>query len=279
MLDGIDVVLHGIVSDIQLEMMAEAVQVMELFKYYDTVSQLSMYIAGAGSASPLVIQDMVFQIVHQGLDELLGGFDILTLEASISVKTDIIRGLYYMENSEESEFISTTIENAETVKEAFITLLEHHTGKTANYYFPYLTSEENSYITKLYELHKTKSNLAVEDIAETNTSAVERCKLFLAKYPQTLLMDAVYTERYTPGISTDILFNRYQSQLSKLYPEALSQLSIEIIGLMCLSNVSNKNFGAEVKKKLSAIIPDQMEAAKMVVDIDNITMGLGLYGT
>lgn len=279
MLDGIDVVLHGIVSDLQLEMLAEAVQAMELFKYYDTVSQVSLYISGAGQQEPILIKDTVFAIVDQGLDELLGGFEILTLDADISCKTIILRGLYYMENSQESEFIANTIDNAESIKDAFITLLEHFTGSTADFFFPYLASEENSYITKLYELHKVKSDLAVEDIKVVNESAVDRCKVFLAKYPQTLLHEAIFIERFTPGVSSKILFNFYQPQLSQLYPLALNQLAIEIIGLMALSNALTKNFNAEVKKKLNAIIPDQFEAAKMVVLIDDITMELGLYAS
>lgn len=279
MLDGIDVILHGIVSDAQLEMLAEAVQAMELFKYYDTVSQLSLYIEGAGQDEPILIQDMVFSIVHQGLDDILRNFEILTLDAPISCKSDIIRGLYYMENSEESEFITTTVENAESAKDAFINLLEHHTGKTADYYFTYIAQDENSFVTKLYELHKKRSDLAVEDITIANESAVDRCRLFLARYPQTLLNEAIYIERYTPGISSDILFNKYRLQLSALYPHALKQLAIEIIGLMCLTNTLNKTFSVDVKKKLAAIVPDQIEAARMVVDIDDITMELGLYAT
>lgn len=279
MLDGIDVVLQGVVSDLQLEMLAEAVQAMELFKYYDTVSQLSLYISGAGQQEPILIKDTVFAIIDQGLDELLGGFEILTLDADISCKTTILRGLFYMENSDESEFVVDAIENAESTKDAFITLLEHFTGNTADFFFPYLASEENSYVSKLYELHKVKSDLAVEDIKVVNESAVDRCKTFLAKYPQTLLQEAIYIERFTPGVSSQILFNFYQPRLSQLYPLALEQLAIEIIGLMALSNVLTKSFNAEVKKKLNAIIPDQFEAAKMVVLIDDITMELGLYAS
>lgn len=279
MLDGIDVVLHGIVSDIQLEMLAEAVQAMELFKYYDTVSQLSLYISGAGQQEPIVIQDVCFGIVNQGLDEILGAFEILTLEADITCKTKIIRAIHYMENSEESEFITLTIDHSPTVKEAFITLLEYFTGEPADNFFPHIATEENSFVTKLYELHKPKADNAVEDIKPVNESAVERCKKFLAKYSHTLLQDAISVERFTPGISSNLLFDVYQERLSVLYPEALEQLSIEIIGLMCLSNVMTKNFNAEVKKKLNAIVPDQMDASKMIVYIDNITMELGLYAS
>lgn len=279
MLDDIDVVLDGIVSDLQLEMLTEAVQAMELFKFYDTVSQLSLYISGAGQVEPILIKDTVFAIIDQGLNELLGGFEILTLDADISCKTIIIRGLYYMENSEESEFIANVIDNSESVKDALITLLEHFTGSTADFFFPYIAGEENSFITKLYELHKVKADLAVEDIKIVNESAVERCKVFLNKYTQTLLHEAIYIERFTPGISSDILFNFYQSRLSQLYPMALNQLAIEIVGLMTLTNAMTKNFNVEVKKKLNAIIPDQIEAAKMVTVIDDITMELGLYAS
>lgn len=277
MLDGIDTLLNGIVSDVQLEMMAEAVQAMNLFKYYDTVSQLSLYLSGAGQQEPIMIQDIIFGIVEQGLDELLGGFEILTLDADIACKTKIIRGIYYMENSEESEFIVLTIDHATTVKEAFITLLEHFTGTPADEFFPHVASEENSFVTKLYELHKPKSELAVEDVKPVNESAVDRCKKFLAKYNHTLLQDAISVERFTPGISSLLLFEVYQERLSQLYPGALEQLAIEIIGLMCLSNVMTKNFNAEVKNKLNAIIPDQMEAAKMITVIDDVTMELGIY--
>lgn len=279
MLDGIDVVLNGVVSDTQLEMFAESVQAMELFKYYDTVSQLSLYISGCGQQEPVVIQQMVFEIVNQGLNELLAGFEILTLDAPIECKNNIIRGLYYMENTDQSDFVASTIENAESVKDAFITLLEHYTGQTADYYFTYLATEENSYVQKLYELHKTKSDLAVEDIKPVNESAVERCKKFMNMFPQTLLQEAVHIERFAPGTSTEILFNFYQPKLSQLFPHALDQLSVEIIGLMCLSNAMNKNFSAEVKKKLTAIVPDPMEAAKMVSKVDDVTMRLGLYAT
>ena len=142
-----------------------------------------------------------------------------------------------------------------------------------------ISDEENSYLTKLYELHKTRSNLAAEDIMPANESAVDRCRKFMAKYPQTLLQEAVFIERYTPGISNQLLFNVYNERLQQLYPHALEQLSVEIVGLMCLSNVLNKGFSAEVKKKLSDIIPDQGAAARMVIDIDNITMELGLYAS
>lgn len=277
MLGGIDEVLDGIVSEVQLEMLADSVRAMEMFKYYDTVSQLSLYIEGCANQDPIVIQDSIFAIVQQGLDELLGGFEILTLDAPIECKNDIIKGLYYMENTDQSEFVALTIENAESVKDAFITLLEYFTGKTADYYFTYLATEENSYVSKLYEVHKVKADLGVEDIKPVNESSVDRCKKFMGLYPQTLLHEAVQIERYTPGVSSMILFNHYQEKLSQLYPHALDQLSVEIIGLMCLSNVMNKNFNAEVKKKLAAIIPDQIEAAKMIVSIDDITMRLGLY--
>lgn len=279
MLDGIDVVLHGIVSDIQLEMLAEAVQAMELFKYYDTISQLSLYISGAGQQEPLVIQDVCFGIVNQGLDEILGAFEILTLDADITCKTKIIRAIHYMENSEESEFITLTIEHSPTVKEAFITMLEYFTGDPADNFFPHIATEENSFVTKLYELHKPKADIAVENIKPVNESAVERCKKFLSKYSHTLLQDAISVERFTPGISSKLLFDVYQERLSVLYPDALEQLSIEIIGLMCLTNAMTKNFNAEVKNKLNAIVPDQMDAAKMIVYIDNITMELGLYAS
>lgn len=279
MLDGIEVVLHGIISDTHLEMFTEAVQAMELFKYFDTVSQLSIYISGAGQQDPVMIQDICFGIVHEGLDELMGGFEILTLEAPMSCKTSILRGIHYMENSSESEFIVGTIDHASSVKDAFITLLGHFTGQDPDYFFPYLATEENSFITKLYELHKVKSDISVEDIKPVNESAVDRCKKFLAKYNHTLLKEAITVERFTPGISANILFDFYQPRLNQLYPHALEQLAVEIIGLMCLSNAMTKNFNAEVKNKLNAIIPDQMEAAKMVVVIDNITMELGLYAS
>ena len=269
--------LSGIISDVQIEMLDEAVAAMELFKYYDTMSQLSLYMEGAGQHEPILIQDMLFSIVSQGLDEILSNFEILTHGASIECKTIIVRGLFYMENAESSLHITDTIENAETSLDAFITLLEHYTGKPADYFFTYLSSSDNSFVTKLYELHKKRSDLLTENISKPNESAVERCRNFLARYPHTLLHDAIHIERYTPGVGTDILLSRYNEQLSNLYPHALKQLAIEIIGLMCLTNTLNKTFGADVKRKLAAIVPDPIEAARMVIDIDEITMELGLY--
>lgn len=279
MLDGLEDILSGIISDVQIEMLSEAVAAMELYKYYDTVSQLSLYISGAGQQEPILIQSMVFAIVNEGLNEILSNFEIMTLDADISCKTTIVRALFYMENSEESEFISEIVENSESVGDAFISLLGHFTGQLPDFFFPHISGQENSFVTKLYELHKKKSNLAVEDITQADESAVNRCRLFLSRYPQTLLQEAISIERYTPGVSADILFTKYQHRLSEFYPLALKQLAIEIIGLMCLTNTLNKTFNADVKKKLAAIIPDQIEAARMIVDIDDITMGLGLYAS
>lgn len=279
MLDGIDQVLDGVVSRVQLDMFEEAIQAMELFKFYDTVSQLSLYVSGCGQHEPILIQQMVYEIVNRGLDDLLNGFEILTIEAPMECKINIIKGLYYMENTDQSEIVTGNIENAESVKDAFINLLEFFTGKGADYYFPYISGDDNSYVAKLYEIHKVRVNLQVEDIKPVDESAVSRCRKFMEVYPQSLLHEAIQVERFTPGVSSQILFDFYQSRLNQLYPHALKQLAVEIVGLMCLTNALNRNFNAEVKKKLSAIIPDQMEAAKMVVDIDDITMRLDIYAS
>lgn len=269
--------LQGIISDTQMELLDDCLKAMSLYKYEITSTNILVFVEGAGQYEPIFIQDSIFDIVIDGLDEVLSLLQVSTIDCPIKVKKDIIRGLYYMENSDQSEFICNVIEGAESTTEAALELLSFFTGQIADTFFPYLSIPENGYIEKLYQLHKPIADLAVEDIMEVDKKVIERCKKFLEKYTHTLTHDAIYQEQYKPGISSDILFEKYNLKLSTFYPNALDQLAIEVVGLMCMSNVENKGFGMQVKKKLDAIIPDPIISARMVMIVDEITMRLGIY--
>lgn len=277
MIYDLDRKLSGIISDSQIELIEECLNTLALYRYDITASELQLFMEGCGQLESMLIQDTVMDIVRNGLQEVLNLLEIGVMDCQLWQMMDIVRGLYYMENTDQSSFIVDTIDNAESNKEALLELLAHFTGKSADYYFPFLDDFTSSYLNKLHEIHLPIANLAVEDISSVDVTVIDRCRKFLNKYSHTFISDAVNNEQIKPGISANLLFAKYNLQLSSLYPNALDQLAIEIVGLMCLTNTPNKTFGMDVKNMAKNIVPDQMVAAQMVTILDDITMRLGIY--
>lgn len=277
MIYDLDRKLTGIISDSQIELIDDCLTAMSLYNYDITASELQLFMENCGQLEAILIQDSVMDIVKRGLNEIFNLLEVGVMDCQLWHMKDIVRGLYYIENTDQSSFVVDVINNAESNKEALLELLAHFTGKSADYYFPFLDDYTTSYLNKLYEVHLPIANLEVEDIAEVDKSVIDRCRKFMDKYKHTLMADAVINEQIKPGVSTNLLFEKYNLQLSALYPNAIDQLAIEVVGLMCLSNMPNKSFGMEVKNKVKTIIPDQIVAARMVTILDDITMRLGIY--
>lgn len=276
MLYGLDNILRNFVPEERIELLDDGLYAIEQYKLFTVAGQISMLMEGAGQYDPITIMARFSDEIEQGLDSILFSFEIL-VEGGIKEKTAIVKGLYAIENTEQSDLLVDVIGNAETPNEALLHLLGHFTGKSPEWFFPHLTDASNAFITRLYETHKPIADLATEDVSPVDESVIGRCKKFMEKYNHTFLHDAIYEEQMKPGISDNLLFIKYQDKLSSLYPNALDQLAVEIVGLMAMTNVMNKNFGMSVKLKLNEIIPDKAVAARMVTMVDDVTMRLGIY--
>lgn len=260
----------------RIELLDNGLKAIEAYGLYTTAGQLSMYIEGAEAHDATTIALRVSDIIEEGLTEILNEFEIIVI-GSIKEKTRFVRGLREMEQTENSQFIIETITFAETHRAALIDMLAHFTGYGAEYYFPLVGGVSNAFIARLYEVHKARADLLVEDISAVDESVVARCKKFLEAHTHTFLHDAIYEQQYKPGISVPLILSAYRDRLQKLQDNALEQLAIEFVGLMCLTNTMNRNFGISVKDELTEVVEDMSVVARLVPLVDNVMMRLNIY--
>jgi len=259
MFDKLENCLNKWVSPERRESIMAGFVLLEKYGRDTTWSETSAYLEYATDDSLSVIIDTIEAKLNNGLDSVAIEHT-LVIDGSISLKTEVLEGVYLLQNWEDAQTIINLATETEDPNYALANLVAFVNGKKYTDYDYAIVTVSPTLLEKLVGLYSAENDDSDTDndglFMSHDERRVKLVSQFIDANKETMAFQAIVEDFRPIGIPLELLLNDHRLALAALEPMGHIQAATEIVGLCVISDVPVNDIARVAKDTIDVVYAD-----------------------